>query len=156
MTTTARHRLHPMIAATGLLFTAAFIAGCGAQSADFGKHAATPAKPVAARPLAKHYRFAEKAAFITDMSAELAGITREFDRLFPRVDAASTRMQSDVVPTIETLRGLSGTLYRRLDEARTATESEWPAMTADFRRDLGRLNAGLEQSRQKLSGPDLR
>ncbi len=143
-------------ATTSLLVSATFIAGCGAQSAEFGKHGAAPAKTVATRPLARSYRFSEKVAFITDMSAELAVITREFDRLFPRVGAASTQVQSDVVPTIESLRGLSGMLYRRLDESRSATEAEWPVLTASFGRDLARLKAGLEQSRLKVSGPAAR
>jgi hypothetical protein len=144
-----------MVANTGLLLAAALVTGCGAQSGDFGKHSTSPATTAATRPIAKAYRFDERAAFITDMSAELAVITREFDRLFPRVGAASSQVQGEVVPTIESLRGLSGTLYRRLDEARTATEAEWPALTASFRQDLGSLKDGLEQSRQKLSGPAL-
>jgi len=153
MTTTARQCLHPMTAAMGLALSTAFIAGCGAESTDFGKRGAAPAKSDAVRPIAKDYHFADKGAFIVDMSAELALITREFDRLFPRVGATTTQVQSDVVPTIESLRGLSGTLHRRLDEARTATEAEWPALSASFKMDLDRLKTGLEQSRQKLSGP---
>lgn len=145
------HHRPSTMSTTLLLLAAALIAGCGAHSADFGKH--TAPQTAAVRPIAKDYRFDDKAAFITDMSAELASITREFDRLFPRVGAAGTQLQSDVVPTIESLRGLSGTLYRRLDEARSATAAEWPALTAGFRQDLARLTAGLEQSRQKLSGP---
>lgn len=146
MSTTDRHPRH-LTVTTGLLLGAALIAGCGAQSETFGKHAATPAKAAVARPVGQDYAFADKAAFITDMSAELADIAREFDRLIPRVGAASTP-----VPTLESLRGLSASLNRRLDEARTATEAEWPDLTAAFRQDLGRLKTGLEQSRQKLSG----
>lgn len=150
MTTTGSQPRPSTISTTVLLLAAGLVAGCGTQSADFGKH--SPPQAAAARPIARAYRFDEKRAFVTDMSAELAAITREFDRLFPRVGAANTQVQSDVVPTIESLRGLSGALYRRLDEARSASEAAWPALTDGFRQDLGRLKAGLEQSRQKLSG----
>lgn len=156
MTTTSRPRPQTTFATTLLVLSTACIAGCFTQSTDFGKHGSAPAGAAAARPIARSYRFAEKALFMSDMSAELAAITGEFDRLLPRVGNASTRLQSDVVPTIESLRGLSGNLYRRLDESRSATEAEWPALTASFSQDLARLKAGLEQSRQKLSGPSVR
>ncbi len=140
--------LHLLMAITALL-----AGGCGAQSKTPGSDAASQPPAAAARPVARIYRFDEKSAFIADMAAELTVITREFDRLFPEVDAASLPLRRKVVPAIESMRSLSGILYRRLDEARTATAAAWPALTAAFRLDLGRLHEGLEQSRLKVSGP---
>ena len=133
--------------AAAMLLGVLFVAGCAGPAGEdrrdqrFGAAAAPAAVPVATI-----YPFQRKAAFIADMAGELDGINCAFDRLLPLQHGA------DAASGIEAMRGLSASLYRRLDEAGSTPESGWPALTDGFRTDLAGLRGGLERVRRQVGG----
>jgi hypothetical protein len=152
LNTTSRGPASPLVAAIFLLISSTLIGGCGSQSFEGSAGSAADQEQATVKPVFRSYRFDERAEFIDDMATELAAITRDAERIFPDVVAAGQRTRTEVIPILESLRARSGSLYRRLDEARSGIAADWPSLTDGFARDLARLKSSLEGLRLEIAG----
>lgn len=147
---TPRDAMMAAMAAATLILEASLLGGCAGTSGGGTQVAvlADDQTPIAAtvQPASRNYGFWEKQVFIADMEAELESISRDIERVFPAVEHAGT-----IIPGIDGMRALAATQYRLLEEARTATEQEWPVLTSRFAKGLAELQDVLERSRQKIS-----
>jgi hypothetical protein len=148
---TPRDAMMTAMTAAALTMEGVLLGGCGGTQVAVGAGDGEPIA-VAERPEARTYAFWQKDLFITDMAAELELLSSDFDRLFPVVEHAGGFVQSKAIPAIEKLRGLSAVLCRQLEEAKTASAQDWPALTSRFAKGLKELKGGLEHYRQKITG----
>lgn len=134
------------------LLALALLGGC-AGSSDGEQVAATIIQARSdTEAAARRYGYDDRAAFLADMAAGLAAISQDADRLFPGIVAADVRTRRVLVLAVESLRARAGSLYRRLDAARSVTADAWPAMSDAFVRDMAGLRHGLERVAEVLAG----
>jgi lysophospholipase L1-like esterase len=99
----------------------------------------------------KDYAYARKAEFVTEMQTQLAGINRELDILSAKMDAASDATKAEAKPRFQALRDQSDQLHKRLEEAKSASESTWNNVKAGSSKAYEGLKDGFAQARQWAS-----
>ncbi len=99
----------------------------------------------------KDYTFAQKAAFVEKMQAQMAEINRDLERIFATIEKSSPAVKAEVQPKHQALRDQTAKLHRQLDAAITATESTWDDVKAGSRTSYKELKDGFHQARQWMS-----
>jgi chromosome segregation ATPase len=97
------------------------------------------------------YTYAQKAEFIDKMKKELVGIQEELDRLSARVDTSIGAEKADAKTKLEAVREKWARAKKQLDQAESATESDWDDVKGGFKKSYGELKDSFEKTRQWLS-----
>ena len=99
----------------------------------------------------KDYAFAQKAAFVEAMQAQMTELNKDLDALIARVEKSSDAAKAEAKPKIQALRDQAAKLNKQLDEAKDASESTWNDVKAGFKKGYGELKDGFQTARQWVS-----
>jgi hypothetical protein len=152
---------HGLLALTIVLF-AGLATSCSSTDEPPGSGSAEPDAAAAELDRAKtetreaaqamqDYAYAQKAEFVGQMKRELTEIQEELDRLSATYDRSSGAAKVDARDKIETVRERWTDAKKRLDEAESATDSNWNDVMGAFKRSYGELTESLDKTRQWLS-----
>jgi len=153
---TKHHRMQGTLLAVTLLAITAFAVGCKPSAEQERKTAAEEFDKVqketrAAAQEMKDYTFAQKAAFVETMQAQMAEINRDLDQLAVRVEKSSEAAKAEAKPKLQALRDQTAKLTQQLDEIKNATESTWDDVKAAFKKGYGEAKDGVQSARQWVS-----
>ena len=99
----------------------------------------------------KNYTFAQKAAFVETMQAQLAALNRDLDQLSAKVEKSGDAIKAEAKPKLQVLRDQLAQLNKQLDEARNDTESTWDSVKGGFKKAYEESKEGFQQARQWVS-----
>jgi cytochrome c556 len=140
---------------TNLLFTilatTALAVGCNKEPTTSQQMDKVQAETKQAAQDMKDYTYAEKAAFVETMQAQLAALNRDLDQLAAKVEKASDAVKAEAKPKLQALREQTAQLNKRLDEARNATESTWDSVKSGFKKAYEASKEGFQEARQWVS-----
>ena len=141
---------HKMLVIT-LLGATAFVVGCNKEQTPAQQLDKVQAETKQAAQDMKDYTFAQKAAFVETMQAQLAALNRDLDQLAAKVEKSSDAIKAEAKPKLQVLRDQLAQLNKQLDEARNATESTWDSVKGGFKKAYQATKDGFNQARQWVS-----
>jgi hypothetical protein len=145
------HIMKPKQWAIGVLALAAFAVGCNQEPTTSQQLDKVRAETKHAAQDMKDYDYTQKAAFVTNMQAQLDEINRDLDQLAAKVDKSSDAAKAEAKPKLQMLRDQAAKLNTQLDAAKNATESTWGDVKAGFKKGYSELKDGFNQARQWVS-----
>ncbi len=134
-----------------LLAASALTVGCNKEQTTAGQLDKVQAEAQQAGQNMKDYTFAEKAAFVETMQAQLAALNRDLDQLSAKVEKSSDAAKAEAKPKLQALRDQADQLSQQLDKAKNATESTWDDVKAGSKKAYDQLADGFQKARQWVS-----
>ena len=143
---------------TTFLVAAASAAGCTSKAAAPKQQGAAAVQLDKAKTETKQaaqamrdYAYAEKAEFVDSMKKELVSIQEELDRLGTKADKASGAAKDDAKVKLQAARDKWAQAKKQLDQAETATASNWDDVKTGFKQSYADLQDSFTKTRQWLS-----
>ena len=99
----------------------------------------------------KDYTYAEKAAFVTAMQAQLDTLDQDLDKLSAKIDNSSDALKAEAKPKLLALRDQAAKLKQQLADAQNATESTWDSVKAGAKSTYAACAKGVLDARQWIS-----
>jgi hypothetical protein len=134
-----------------LLSVAALAAGCNKPETTSQQLDRVQEKTAEAGQEMKDYTYAQKSEFTEKMQGDLAGINKDLDQLAVKIERASAGARAEAKPRFKALREQADRLGQHLNEAKSATESNWDSAKAASRKAYNDLKDGFKQARQWMS-----
>ena len=134
-----------------LLAVSAFAVGCNKEPTTSQQLDKVQTETKQAAQDMKDYTYAEKAAFVETMQAQLAALNRDLDQLADKIEKASDAIKAEAQPKLQALRDQTAQLNKQLDEAKNATESTWDSVKGGFKKAYEASKDGSNQARQWVS-----
>jgi hypothetical protein len=134
-----------------LLAVAAFAVGCNKEPSTSQQLDKVQAETKQAAQDMKDYTFAQKAAFVETMEAQLVALNRDLDQLAAKIEKASDAVKAEAQPKLQVLRDQTAELNKQLDEVKNATESTWDSVKGGFKKAYESSKEGFQQARQWVS-----
>jgi len=141
----------------------AFVSSCGTEKNERAEVEPAPSGvtdekldvAIAATQVATHaiegYAFEQREKFKSDRKAELLAMQAELDRLSVKAESASDAAKADLTSKLDAVRAKWAEAKRRLDQAESATESDWEEVQGGFDKSYGEFRAAFDEVRQLLS-----
>ncbi len=99
----------------------------------------------------KEYAYAEKAEFVDKMNSGLMEMQSEMDRLSAKVDQENSELKADAQAQLEAVREKWAQAKKQLDQAESATESDWNDVKDGINESYNDLSDSYNATRQWLS-----
>lgn len=97
------------------------------------------------------YAYAERAEFVDKMKSGLVEIQAELDRLSAKVDRSNGAVKADAKTKLDAVREKWVQAQKQLDQAESATESNWSDVKDGFNQSYSDLADSFSTTRQWLS-----
>jgi cytochrome c556 len=134
-----------------LLAASAFAVGCDKEQTTSQQFDKIQAETQQAAQDMKDYTYAQKAAFVETMQAQLSALNRDLDQLSAKVEKASDTAKAEAKPKLQALRDQADKLNQQLDKAKNATASTWDDVKAGTKKAYNELKDGFQQAKQWVS-----
>jgi cytochrome c556 len=134
-----------------LLSVAALAMGCKKEETTSQQLDKVKTETKEAAQEMKDYTFAQKPEFVAKMQTQLDTLNKDLDQLSAKIEKSSDVAKADAKPKLQALREQAAKLNKKLEEARSATESTWDDVKAGFEKGYNELKDGFQQSRQWVS-----
>jgi len=131
-----------------LLAVSAFAVGCDKEQTTSQQFDKVEAKTQQAAQDMKDYTYAQKAAFVETMQAQLTALNQDLDQLASKVEKSSDTAKAEAKPKLQVLRDQADKLNQQLDKAKNATESTWDDVKAGTKKAYNELKDGFQQAKQ--------
>jgi cytochrome c556 len=134
-----------------LLSASAFAVGCDKEQTTSQQFDKVQTETKAAAQDMKDYAYAEKAAFVETMQAQLTALNKDLDQLSVKVEKSNDAAKAEAKPKLQALRDQADKLNQQLDKTKSATESTWDDVKAGTKKAYNELKDGFQQAKQWVS-----
>jgi peptidoglycan hydrolase CwlO-like protein len=100
---------------------------------------------------AKDYTYAQKNDYVKKMQNEIAKINKEIYELEAKAKKANAKYRAEANLKIKALKKKASQLNMHMEKVKTATETNWDRVKADFHKAISEFEDSVRQVRSWLS-----